>query len=78
MNNLLSPVEVNRFSVVGTSNTATATGDTVSGDTASADPPPPSISPRTLNTVVPRRYAHPKKSYLRCKSGVGRDNEDAQ
>ena len=29
-------------------------------------------------TVVPRRYAHPKKSYLRCKSGGGRDNEDAQ
>ena len=29
-------------------------------------------------TVLPRRYAHPKKSYLRCKSGGGHDNEDAQ
>ena len=31
-----------------------------------------------MYTVVPRRYAHPKKSYLRCKSGGGHDNEDAQ
>ena len=38
----------------------------------------PSLSHLLTYTVVLRRYAHPKKPYLCCKSGGGRDNEDAQ